>query len=198
MTTADIYDHIAESAPREDQLQKVRAAVAEVIEKRQLKSDLEERLKRVNKEIAVAQHETLPAIFNEARCDGLKLPPEGNRPGYEATKEPYFKANISAEWPIERQEKGFLWLAEEGHSDIIKTIITIELGRGERKIASMIEDWLDRKNIAYSSRLGVAWNTLTAMLRDCYKRNRPLSSDELETIGANVGEVVSIKPLKGD
>lgn len=194
----DIYNAITERSPREDQLQKVRAAVAEVIEKRQLKIDLEERLKTINKEIYAAQHETLPSIFNEVRCDGLKLPPEGNRPGYEAVKEPYFKANISADWPIERQEKAFEWLQHEGHSDIIKTIITIELGRGERGRAAKIEEWLRKQGIEYSSRLGVAWNTLTALLRDCYKRNRPLSSDELEIIGANVGEVVNLKPLKGD
>lgn len=182
------------SAVPQDKLERVRDAVKKMRVTEREVADLEGQLKIKRASIYDLQHRELPDLFDEVGTDRIGLPPEGNMPGYDAVLAPYYHANISAEWPEERQAKGFGWLEEAGHGDLLKTLIIVELGRGQRRRAEALEKHLAKKNFSYSRKLGVPWNTLTAWLREQVEKKR--KTPPLDLLGATVGRVVKLTPRK--
>lgn len=185
----------AAAPPSEASLERVRAQLRLSRDKSREKEDLEARLKTVNEEINTISQKTLPDLFVEVGIDKLGLPAEGNLPAYDAALVPYYHANISADWPPEKQEEAFAYLAKEpGGEDMIKTVITIALGRGDRKTAAKVEKALDKLKVPYNRTLGVPWNTLTAWVREQVEKHKHTPS--LDLLGATVGRVVKLKPRK--
>lgn len=180
-----------------DQLAAVRAAVARVRELRLLSDDLGEKLTACNKEIGDLTRTTLPDAFAEAGLRRLDLDASGNLPAYVAQLKPYYKAVISAEWSVERQNAAFDWLAERDAEDLVKTTITVELGMRERDAAKNIGNILRVAGVAYSEQLAVPWNSLTAWLKEqVEKHHAEFSAGDLERIGAQVGRVVEVQPVR--
>lgn len=194
-TIAEKTAALANQVPQ-DKLDALRAAVRGVRDKRAEIEDLKQRTTNLNLEVITLERETLPALFNSVGVSYIGLDAEGNLPAYDATKGPYYHANIAAEWPIEKREEAFQWLVSEGHQDVIKTVITVELGRGERALAKKVEAALKKLHVPYQRSLGVPWNTLTALVKGYYAAGQPLAKDVLDKIGAYVGEVVAVKPRK--
>lgn len=181
-------------APSEDKLEAVRNALRELRDLGVEAQDLQARLAEKQARASFLQTKHLVELFESTHIDQLGLQAEGNMPAYDATLRPYYKANISAEWEPERQAKAFNWLGANGHEDMVRTQIIVELGRGERKLAKSIEAYLKRRRVPYSTRLAVPWNTLTAWLKDQIEKHQ--TTPPLELLGATVGKVVNIKPRK--
>ena len=129
------------------------------------------------------------------RIDHLGLQPEGNLPGYTAELRPYYHANISGDWEPEKKEAAFDCLAKHHAEDLVKTKITVLLGRGDRKAAKKVESALKKLKVSFSRELSVPWNTLTAWLREQVE-DVELETPPLDVIGATVGEKVSLKQVK--
>lgn len=181
----------------DDRLSVLRARVARVRELKLLVADLEERTKTANKELIDLTRQELPDAFAEAGVRRLDLDASGNLPPYEATLKPFYKAVVSAEWEPERQAAAFRFLENRGAEDLVKTTITVELGRGERELARAAREALRAIGIVSEERLAVAWNTLTAWLKEAIeRRGEEFSAGELETIGAQVGQMVEVKEAK--
>lgn len=180
------------AAPK-DKLDAVRAAVAEVRDLRVQKASLEERAKEIGRAIYEAEHKTLPELFDAAQMTKIGLEPAGNLPGFVAEVAPYYHANISADWPEEKRAEAFGWLTKKKHGDLIKTQITVELGRGTEKIRKKVEAFLKKNKIPYGNVLTVPWNTLTAFVKTEVAAGRAVP---LDTLGATIGRVVTIKPVK--
>lgn len=183
-------------APSEDGLSRLREAVASARDLERTIGDLTERLSDRKRQLNEIRQKTLPDLFQEVGVKSVVLEPSGNLPAYEAEVRPYFSANIAADWDEERRERAFAWLSEQGEGDMIKTIYTVELGRGTSKMQKALSAALRKLKVAFSARKGVPHTTLTAWLRERYKKGEPLSPPELETIGATVGVVATLKEKK--
>ena len=179
----------------EDKLEKARDYLRQSRDLDKEVRDLAERLKERQASLLTLKQKTLPDFFNEIGIDNLGLPAEGNLPAYDAKLVPYYHANIGADWDTERQEAAFGYLAaQEGGEAMIKTVITVELGRGDRKVAEKVEAALDKIKVPYSRKLGVPWNTLTAWVKEQIERHK--TTPDLNLLGATVGSVVNLKERK--
>lgn len=189
---------IAEAPPAAlaDKLTALRAKCEELRDTEQTKSNLVERLKEVDVQLATLRHETLPDLMDEAGTDKIGLPGAGNVKSYDALLEPYYRANIAAEWAQERRERAFGALIEEGAEDLVRHTFTIQFGRGEEEAAHMLAELLKSEGYQYQVGLAVPWVTLTAWVKERFQGGAPLSASTLDTIGATVGRIVKLKPRK--
>jgi hypothetical protein len=163
--------------------------------------DLYLRIKDVESQLALlrAEARTLSEIelvhmFNEAGTDSVGLPPQGNLPGMDAELRPYYSANIAASWEEDKRQKAFNALTGAGASDLIKTRITLDFPRGNRKMVKSAIVWIKKhtKGVAsFTIKDSVHSSTLTAWVKECFERGKSLP--DLETIGANAGWVVTLK-----
>lgn len=181
-------------APSQDRLDVLRDALRGVRDDQKWIADTDELLRQRRAVLFKKLHEDLPELFDDAGVDMLGLEPEGNLPGYDTKVKPYTHASISAEWPPEKQAAAFKALADKKADDLIKTIITIEFGRGERKKAKKVEATLRKAHVPFTTRLGVPWNTLTAWIKERMAKGLPMPP--LDTIGATVVRVVELKERK--
>jgi hypothetical protein len=156
-------------------------------------NDLEVQLKSRKGEIDTMTKSTLPALFEEAGVTSIGIEAEGNMPAYEARTQPYYHANIKADWEPEKKNEAFTWLTDHGHGDLIKAVITVEFGRGEYGTMKKVEDWLRESKVVYTNDRAVPWATLTAFVKEQITKHNTIPP--LETLGATVGKVVKLKQL---
>jgi len=184
-------------APPPDKLDRLRQHVREVRDLEKAIEDAEAVQAERRQKLNTLVHETLPGLYRESQVTVVGLEPEGNLPAYEGKIKPYYKANIAADWPEDRRAAAFAWIEDPkggATPDIIKTIITVELGRGDRKTALKVRAGLDKAKIPYKEGLGVPWNTLTAFVKECIETRKIMPP--LETLGAVAGQIVEVKPKK--
>lgn len=180
---------VAATPVSQDKLDAVRAKVKEA---RDIDIDiagLNERVSVLNQRKNELVFNELPDLFADAKIDRLGIEAEGNLPAYDTVLSDYYHANI----PEDKKDDAFSWLDKNKHGDLIKTVITIELGRGDRKTAKAVEKFLDDNDIGYSRKLAVPWNTLTAFVKEQIGKGVALP---LDLLGATVGRVVKLKVRK--
>lgn len=195
----------ADASPRTDKLDKVRDAVRRARDLQAEIKDMEELLKERKKRLLQVTQRDLVDVFDEANVTDIGIPKEGNQPGFRAVLRPFYHANIAADWPDDRRGAAFAWLDENGHGDIIKDTIIVEFPRGSRARQKLLVDWLEKNKMSYSQTLAVPWNTLTSLIKTLTEKMRLAQADgeevtplPLETLGATVGRVVEVKPVKED
>jgi len=176
----------------EDQLRRVRDMVRRARDLELEVQDLQAKAAEKGKELTKLKTADLPDIFNEVGIPFIGLDAEGNMPAYEARRKSYYHANI----PEERKDEAFAWLVQEGHEDMIKTQISIALGRGQVKMAKAVRAAMDKLGAEYEEKLGVPWNTLTAFVREQIEKYQV--TPPLDLLGATVGQVVELKPIEKD
>ena len=173
-----------------DKLEHVRDAVRRQLSLQQRIQDLTEENKILNKKLTDMSMHELPDLFNEAQIDHVGLAAEGNQPAYDAKLSPYYHANI----PADRASEAFAWLDANGHGDLIKNVITIELGRGDNETAKKVMAALKKLDVDYSTKLTVPWNTLTAFVREQVEKYNKIPP--LDILGAVIGQIVKLKERK--
>jgi hypothetical protein len=178
-----------------DKLDQLRTAVKQ-------RRDLELQIKELDDELGLRKqarytldHTTLPNLFMQARTTIVGIEKDGNRPAYVAKLQPYYKAVISADWPKEKQDAAYALLDKLRMGDIIKMIVEVEFGKFERKAAKSFLAAIKKlvRPNQVNVRQGVPWKTLTAALQDYYDKGGNLGDRDLETLGATVGHVVTLK-----
>lgn len=180
----------------ETSLTALREGVAKFRDLQAAKSDLEERLKAVNIEINELEFGKLVDLMDAARVPSITIEAEGNLPQMRVEIKPYYHANISADWPEEKRRAAFGFLDKDGSGDLIKTEVTTAFARDQREAALKYLDKLREEGMNASAKEAVAWNTLTAWVKEqIEKKNRTFTPEELEALGAKVGRVAKIKPL---
>lgn len=190
----DVYDEILgeeDRIPTDGETAKLRALCLELAQARETKQELEEQLKRTNSRIWDLEMRDIPDLATELGVDRLGLPE------YESdiSVAPYYKANISGDWPEERREESFFYLEQVGLGDIIRREVTLSLGRdSEEKIEEILEALSEISGIPPASvRRNVPWNTLTSVLREQTEKGVAV---DLEKIGGVVGQKATIKQRK--
>lgn len=154
--------------------------------------DLEQRLATLKGEINEIKMKKLVDLFSRAGIKSLSLDAEGNTPAYSSTLKPYYKASISADWPLEQQDKAYDYL-ETQEPDLIKRQITVDVGR-DTKLATRIKKALAKLKTEFSEGRSVHHGTLTKWLKEVHQKTGKLP--QLDLIGATVGQIVDVKPTK--
>lgn len=182
--------------PNESTLEKIRDEERKLRDLKLEIESLQEQVKDKNKSKTQIEFETLPDLFNKVGITNLGLQAEGNMPAFEGKLKPYYRANIAADWPDEKRQKAFDWLIKHGHGDLIKTEVVILLGRGDLKLLNQIKKLLRPilKQLDMSVDLAVPWGTLTAFIREQIEDKK--ETIPLDLFGAQVGQVVELKPVK--
>jgi len=178
-----------------DKLDRVRDAIRRLRDLLIRKEEASDLVKEISREVTQIEQSELVDLFDEAGIEKIVLPPEGNLPGYSAKAQPYYYACIQAGWPPDQREAAFKWLEDRQCGDLIKTVVTVELGLGEAEKTKKLVEALRAVGVAYDVRKSVPWNTLTAFAREQAAR---LSLEDKETLGAVVGRIVKVTRRKDD
>lgn len=156
--------------------------------------DLEERELDRKAELRRLMMEELPDLLDAAGVTSISVDAEGNQPAFSAELKPYYKASIAAEWDEARRDRAFRWLEDNGFGDLVKREFTVALDRDEEAAGRKLAKLLSENGFAYSVRRNVPWNTLTAFVRERIEKHS--ETLPLDTLGATVGRIVNLKPLK--
>lgn len=182
------------SMASDDKLAKARQLAVEfVLLDRQIESSKQALKELEARKLEIASKE-LPEFFDSINTDLVGVP----EAGVDVKVGPYYKANIAADWEPERRERGFKWLDDHGHSDVIGITVTMKFLRGEADMAKMLVEYLRRSPWGNthppSVEMGTPWNTLTALVRELVESGQPV---DLEALGATVGRMAKIVKRKG-
>lgn len=158
--------------------------------------DLEQRLSDKKKQRLEILQKTLPDMCQAVGLRGLTLEAEGNVPAYAVTVQPHYYANIAADWEEERRDAALRWIEKKGEGDMIKSVLTVELGRGTSALQKKVTAALRKLRVPFASKRTVPHQTLTAWVREEYRKGRPLGDQDREVIGATVGVVATLKEIK--
>jgi hypothetical protein len=151
---------------------------------------LEQSLETAKKQRLEIVHRTLPAYLDSIGIDRLGI----GGAEVDLVVENYYHANI----PEDKREEAFSWLEDNEHGDLIKTVLTVQFHRGEMEIATevarRIKAFIEAKGVPdrpIDVKKGVAWNTLTAFVKEQIEEGMVLP---LEILGATIGRIVKLKP----
>lgn len=179
----------AKGASQQD-LEILKNKAREVFAVRQRVEELNKKLYDEKQRLNDLVHKEMPELMDSKNVGLLGLPDLG----VVLECVPYYKANISSDWPDEKRERAFNWLEKNGHGDIIRITVSVSFGRTENKKAHALVKWLRKKGFDPETEYGVPWNTLTAWLQEQIEVKK--KTPPLEMLGATVGRVVKIKQNK--
>ncbi len=182
------------SLASDDQLARARTVATEYAKLERDITDLEAQLKEKRTRYLELSMRELPSVLGELSIDKIGLP----EMGVDVVVAPYYKANIAADWPEEKRDAAFTWLEENGHGDLIKSVLSVTFGRKELELARQLEELIRTQFAGANSHpvsidMSVPWNTLTAFVREQIQRGESLP---LDTLGATVGSVATVKKRK--
>jgi hypothetical protein len=172
-----------------DTLTRIREAAKKVRGLEAVRSELEEELSAVKRQIQELTERDLVKLMSEANMTSFALESDGNYPSMTFDKTTFYSAKI----PEDKEIEAFAWLHDQGHGDIVKTQITVALGMGERDLAEQVEHAIADAGADYSSKLSVHPATLKSFVKSEVESGRALP---LELFGAFIGEVVKLKKGK--
>lgn len=178
----------------EDKLMELRTLVAQARDIDLQAKQVEEQRKELVHQLNELNRNTIPTLMDGIGVPAITLEADGNYPGVEAKVQPYYKANIAANWPDEKKEAAFKWLDDNGHGDLIKTQYVISLPREDREKAKEVEKALNKMKVPFEKTLAVPWSTLTAWLKEQVEKHGVLPP--LDLIGGDVGRVVKLTEKK--
>lgn len=192
------------SVPTEGDTARLRTLAAELVATEREMMELERLMKERSARRNELRHKEIPDIMAEINQDSMGLPDVGEF-GADLVSEPYYHANIAADWDEERRTSGFEHLEELGGGDVVRSTITVQAGRGDlepmRRVLNRVRQIMAEENVDGSATLSlsVPWNTLTAFVKEWWSRSHgpeevPMDKDR---IGATVGVIAKIKMRKG-
>ena len=189
-TLDDLINGDDSQRPTGDKLDRAKAMVRECRDLELEIADLQETIKLKSQRVESMKNRELVDLFDEVGVTNIGLEAEGNVPPYEIEIQPYYHANIKVEDNPDAP-KAFAYLRKVGEADMIKTTYTVSFGMGESKKQKAFETMLRKAAVAYDSKFGVPWNTLTAWLKrqvEVEKKTPPL-----QLLGATVGRRANVK-----
>lgn len=160
---------------------------------KKMESETLPEMKRQRTELA---QKTLPSLFESVGTDRIGVPSAD----VDVVVEPYYFANIKADWPEEQRQAAFDHLERDLElGNIVSVTLTMVFTRGDIEKARECQQMLLQSKFGNSNPprfdMGVPWNTLTAALKEVAQR-RPAPKIDLEKLGATIGETAKIKKRK--
>lgn len=198
------------SIPSEQGMARLRKLGVELVEVDQTVTRLTAELAAANARFNELVHKEMPDLMAEIGQDRIGLPNVYEN-GADLVSQPYYKANIAAEWPPEQREAAFDYLDKLGAAEIVKNVVSLPFSRGQALLARAFvaavqspqfvellaaeagRDVNDYSLPPVEVGKSVPWGTLTAYVKEQIEKGTVL---DLPKLGATVGTVVKIKPRK--
>ena len=161
------------------QTNEVKALSDQVIKLRNLEDRIKEKdteLKKLKKDLDVVSGEVIPTMMTEMNISTLKL-----ADGSAVEVKPIYGASIS----IDKKEKAFNWLRNNGLGDLIKNEITVSFGRNEDNKATAYAGLAAGQGFQPVQKLKVEPMTLKALVRERIESGQDMPSDLFNVFAGN-------------
>jgi hypothetical protein len=173
------YEKKVDLSPITDRAKELRDAYLE-------KNDLEQKLKQANEKIQRIERNELPEMFTQAGISSISVEASGNHPAFVAERSTVYTAKI----PDEKRIAAFQWMEQNGHGDLVKSIININFGMQEHEERLRVMKLLKDAGVQYYTNESVHHMTLKAFVKGEVLKGNPIPMDLL---GAYVFDEVKIK-----
>jgi len=150
------------------------------------KADLEERVKKVNNRITNIERKDLPDMFSQAGISSVTVEADRNHRSFVAERGTVYTAKI----PDEKRMDAFQWFEQQGHGDLIKSMINIVFGMQEHEERLRVMKLLDNNHIQYYTNESIHHQTLKAFVKREITGGRIVPQDLL---GVYIFDEVKIK-----
>ena len=161
------------------QTNEVKALSDQVVKLRQMEDQVKEKdieLKKLKKDLDVVSGEVIPTMMTEMNISTLKL-----ADGSAVEVKPIYGASIS----IDKKEKAFNWLRNNGLGDLIKNEITVSFGRNEDNKATAYAGLAAGQGFQPVQKLKVEPMTLKALVRERIESGQDMPSDLFNVFAGN-------------
>ena len=161
------------------QTNEVKALSDQVIKLRRMEDDLKRKdteLKNLKKALDVISGEVIPTMMTEMNISTLKL-----SDGSAVEVKPIYGASIS----IDKKEKAFNWLRNNGLGDLIKNEVTVSFGRNEDNKAMAYANLASGQGFQPVQKLKVEPMTLKALVRERIESGKDMPSDLFNVFTGN-------------
>lgn len=201
MTTAALSPTVAALAarkrpqPSDGDLAHLKSRIAYGREVEARIADLQERLNAESAKLSELRTRELVDLFEKIGISSVGIDQDGNLPAYEAKLKPYYNASLPKD--EDKKEAALALLKKMDASDLSKTKVEVQFGRGEEKVLRAFSQAMKKLKVGFSAKTGVHASTLTAWVRERFENNKPLSQADLISLGATVGKVVMLESKKG-
>lgn len=153
------------------------------------KAEVEEKLKGIQSKITNIERKELPDLFSKAKLSSISVEPDGNHPGFVAERKTVYTAKI----PDDKRMEAFQWFEEQGHGDLVKSIINIIFGMQEHERRLEVMKLLSDNGVEYYTDESIHAQTLKAFVKRELQAGRIIPMDVL---GAYFFDEVKIKEDK--
>jgi hypothetical protein len=150
------------------------------------KTDLENQVKVVEKNIQKIERDELPEMFTNAGISSVTVEAEGNHPPFIAERGTVYTAKI----PDDKRAAAFDWLETNGHGDLIKSVINIFFGMQEHEERLRVMKILSDAGVQFYTNESVHHMTLKAFVKTQIQKGNMIPNDLL---GVFVFDEVKIK-----
>jgi|TARA_R100001530_G_C4316755_1_gene154599 hypothetical protein len=161
------------------QTNEVKALSDQVVKLRQMEDQVKEKdteLKKLKKDLDIISAEVIPTMMTEMNISTLKL-----ADGSAVEVKPIYGASIS----IDKKEKAFNWLRNNGLGDLIKNEITVSFGRNEDNKATAYAGLAAGQGFQPVQKLKVEPMTLKALVRERIEAGQDMPSDLFNVFAGN-------------
>lgn len=189
MSDQELLDAIAEEKPEPVDLTTVRKQAVALRDLYLEKNDLEDRLKRLQSKITNIERKELPDLFSLAKISSVTVDPDQNHPGFVAERDTVYTAKI----PDEKRQEALQWFEQQGHGDLVKSVVEIVFGMQEHDERLRLFKLLKDNGFEYWTNESVHHSTLKAFVKRELKAGRVIPHDLL---GVFVFDEVKIKVSK--
>lgn len=168
----------------EDGLSRVASLVRQQLALERRCADLEDELKRTQKQLVDIAENKLPEALAEHGLTRLSMDD-----GSEINVQNFYGASIKDE----KKKEAFDWLRDNGHEDLIKNQVSVSLGRKEDDLASDLVETLRGRGFDPVQKTWVEPMTLKAFVKEQVEKGAPIPS---ETFGIFIGKKAKITRRK--
>jgi hypothetical protein len=139
----------------------IRNRARELRDKYLKKIDLEQQLELVKHGIRKIEQDELPEMFTQAGISSITVEATGNHPAFIAERKTVYNASI----PDDKRQDAFQWLEQNGHGDLVKSVINIFFGMQEHEARLRVMKILSDAGVQFYTNESVHHMTLKAFVK---------------------------------
>ena len=159
----ELLDAIAAEESEQTDLTTVKNKAKELRDLHFRKYEIEAQLEAVTKQIQQVERDDLTDLFSQVGISRLDVEAEGNYPAFVAERKTVYTAQMPKD-PDKRLE-ALRWFEDQGHGDLVKSVIDITFGMHEHERRLAVMKLLDENNIQYYVNESVHASTLRAFVK---------------------------------
>jgi hypothetical protein len=184
----ELFDAIADEPEEVVDLTVIRQRAVELRDAYLEKADLEAQVKEISSKISGIERKDLPDLFAKAKISSISVEKDGNHPAFVAERGTVYTAKIPEDDNIRAQ--AFQWFEQQGHGDLVKSVIQIVFGMQEHEERLRVMKLLADNHIEYWNNESVHHQTLKAFVKREIIAGRIVPQDLL---GVYIFDEVKIK-----